>query len=58
MQGDVAAHRWPAQKARRRRAKWKVATRPRGHVATSVGRHVLRSREEKKTVNRGGHSPI
>ena len=30
MQGDVAAHGWPAQKARRRRAKWQVATRPRG----------------------------
>ena len=30
MQGDVAAHGWPAHKARRRRAKWPVATRPRG----------------------------
>ena len=30
MQGDVAARGWPAHKARRRRAKWPVATRPRG----------------------------
>ena len=30
MQGDVAAHGWPAQKARTGRAKWQGGHAPRG----------------------------
>ena len=51
----MAAHGWPAQKARRGApsGRW-----PRGHVGARVGRHVLRSREEIRRQLIGEAAPL
>ena len=50
--GDMAAHGWPAHRARQ------VAGRPRGHVGARVGRHVWLAIERERKSLRGEFVPL
>ena len=48
IRGDVAAQGWPAQETRRWRAKWQVATRPRGRPCGAP--RIAEQREDKQLI--------